>query len=119
MLAAQSVQLVVSSSDPPGCPLLFTWSQGESRQLVLILPVSWGAWWRSSAFSLHTQVFLGFHSLGCALDLQCREWRKKGGHTQVLRVASFLPGSPAVALIGNEAQALSSGRCIQNSEALA
>lgn len=27
---------------------------------------------------------------------------------------AFFPGSPAAALIGNEAQALSSGRCVQN-----
>ena len=40
MLAAQSVELVVSNSDPSEHHLLFTWVQDDSGQRILVLPVS-------------------------------------------------------------------------------
>lgn len=69
---------------------------------------------RSSTFSLHTQVFLGFHSprmcFGSAVSGGGR-----GVDTHEFSVwPAFFPGSPAAALIVNEAQTLSSGRCVQN-----
>lgn len=89
VLAAQSVQLVVSSSDPPGCPLLFTWSQGESRQLVLILPVS-GEFGEKQCFLTAHPSLPGVPFSSDVLWICSVGRRKKGGHTQVLRVASFL-----------------------------
>lgn len=70
---------------------------------------------RSSAFSLHTQVFLGFHPpqmcFGSAVSGRGREADTHKFSTW----PALFPGSRAVALIGNEAQALSSGRHVQNS----
>ena len=48
------------------------------------------------------------------MDPQRREEEERRTHTSS-PCGQLFPGSPAVALIGNEAQALSSGRHVQNS----
>lgn len=73
MLAAQSVELVVSNSDPSEHHLLFTPVQDDSGQRILVLPVS-GEFGGEAVLSHCTpRSSWGSILLGCALDLQCRE----------------------------------------------